>query len=118
MEKTASIIILHRFLKERNKLGTFLFYLNEEKGNRKVLEQYSKLVEISASENDRKDNFENIIGYMTSRTSSLGKDYLFYIYMDWKEYLKKNWNNINKTYLELKQKLQDGENIQNVESRR
>ena len=48
---------------------------------------------------------------MTSRTSSLGKDYLFSLYLDWKEYLGRDWKSINKKYLTLKQKLQDGENI-------
>ena len=122
MEKTASIMILYKFLKSINKYGTFKYYLVSDVptsfNNVSVLKNFSKKIEETEPEDGqrRKGFFENMIGDM-SGSISLGEDYLYYIYKDWLKYIHENWCKIDKEYLELKNNLKyERENIQNAKT--
>ena len=125
MEKIASLIILHRYLKETKKLGTFGFYVHNlgrpnksPTKNEKILEAFTqKIEETRIAQSDlRKTYFKAILGAMGSGRTTLKEDYLYLLYKDWITYIDENWPSIDKEYLELRNKLKnERENIQIVE---
>jgi hypothetical protein len=47
----------------------------------------------------------------SSRGNILGDNYLYKIYLEWCDYIDKNWTSIDKQYINLKTKINNGKNI-------
>ena len=117
MDKTAALIILRDFLMKRNKYGTFKFYEISEynrHNNIKIIRNKAEQIDktLPTETNLRKAHFKSIIGSMySSRGNILGDNYLYKIYLEWCDYIDKNWTSIDKQYINLKTKINNGKNI-------
>lgn len=118
MKKTASLKIFYNFLKGIKKIGTFEYYLHNPDSNvaevnmRILKDQIYKIEETDPTDSsNRKTMFEDIIGNMCSGHTPLQNDYFFPLYRQWTYYLNTNWTEIDKQYLELKNKMNHAENV-------
>lgn len=117
MGKLAALIILRDFLMKRNKYGTFKFYEISEynrHNNIEIIIYNAKQIDktLPTETNLRKSYFKSMIGSMYStRGDILGYNYLYKMYLEWCDYIDKNWTSIDKQYIKLKTKINNGKNI-------
>jgi hypothetical protein len=116
MRQTAALKILYDFLRKRNKMGTFIYFITcKEYGitNSRNIDAILKRIEKTAEEetNLRKAYFRDIMGNMVSSKLHFKNDYIYLLYREWIEFIDNNWSIIDFTYLTTKEKFNNGKNI-------
>lgn len=120
MRRTAALKILYNFLKERNKIGIFSYYITCDKyGGPNTYNINKVLRRIEETSKERKTErqflFKQLIGTMISGKLHFKRDHIYDIYRDWVVYVDENWVEIDNTYLQNKEKYNDGKDIQNAQ---
>jgi hypothetical protein len=116
MRQTAALKILYDFLRKRNKMGIFIYFITcKEYGiaNSRNIDAVLKRIENTAEEETdlRKAYFRDIIGNMVSSKLYFKNDYIYLLYREWIEFIDDNWIYIDLTYLATKEKFNNGKNI-------